>query len=203
MARERGSVTLVALGLSVFVLLAGVAAVDVGLLAATRVRVQTAADLAALAALTPAAGGAAAGSAAAGPVGAGAAGASLLAGANGAELRGCDCSTWQAVVTVRRRVVLPPLGLPVVLVARARAVLTGPDPSPGRPQPRTNVAQSRSAAQRRRAWAAARARRAASSAWSATGKASTARPARLNDQVRSPTTGTPVRSARAISDSVP
>lgn len=105
--------TVVALALGVVVVLAGLAVFDVGLLVAARARVQTAADLAALAALT----------ATGEPAAASAAG---VAEANGAELRGCGCSAGEAVVTVRRRVVLPPTGLPVVLTARARAVLPGP-----------------------------------------------------------------------------
>ncbi len=122
--RQRGSVTLVALALSVFVVLAGVAAVDVGLLAAGRARAQTGADLAALAALTPTGEPALASAAS-------------VAEANGTRLQGCACSAAEAVVTVARRVVLLPTGLPVVLHARARAVQPGP-PAPGssRRQPR-------------------------------------------------------------------
>lgn len=107
---EVGGASLVALALTAFLLLAGLLAVDVGALAAARARAQTAADMAALAALTPG-GGSAAGRAAA------------IASANGAELAVCDCSPVQAVVTVRRRVALAPTGLSVWVTARARAVL--------------------------------------------------------------------------------
>jgi hypothetical protein len=50
---ERGGATLVGLALAGFVLMAGVVAVDIGALAGARAAAQTAADLAALAALTP------------------------------------------------------------------------------------------------------------------------------------------------------
>jgi secretion/DNA translocation related TadE-like protein len=107
---ERGGASLVALALAAFLLLAGLLAVDVGALAAARAAAQNAADMAALAALTPGGGSP--------PAKAGA-----IASANGAELAGCDCSAVQAVVAVRRRVVLAPAGLPVWVTARARAVL--------------------------------------------------------------------------------
>ena len=116
--------TVVALALGVVVVvLAGLAAFDVGVLVAARARVQTAADLAALAALT-----ATGEPAVASTVG--------VARANGAALVGCACSAAEAVVTVRGRVVLPPTGLPVVLHARARAVLptSGADGSGSTPR---------------------------------------------------------------------
>ena len=50
---ERGGATLVGLALAGFVLMAGVVAVDVGALAGARATAQTAADMAALAALSP------------------------------------------------------------------------------------------------------------------------------------------------------
>jgi secretion/DNA translocation related TadE-like protein len=114
---ETGGASLVALALTAFLLLVGLLAVDVGALAAARAGAQTAADLAALAALTP--GG-----------DPGAANAGAIAAANGAQLVGCDCSAVQAVVTVRRRVALVPTGLSVRVTARARAVLAA------RPEPR-------------------------------------------------------------------
>jgi hypothetical protein len=107
---ELGGASLVALALTAFLLLAGLLAVDVGALAAARAAAQTAADMAALAALTPG-GGSEASKAAA------------IASANGAELVVCDCSAVEAVVTVRRRVALAPTGLSVRVTARARAVL--------------------------------------------------------------------------------
>jgi secretion/DNA translocation related TadE-like protein len=117
---ERGGASLVALALAAFLLLAGLLAVDVGALAAARAGAQNAADLAALAALTPGGGSPSARAAA-------------VAAANGAELAGCDCSALQAVVTVRRRVVLAPTGLPVWVTARARAVLAPTGTGPGLP----------------------------------------------------------------------
>jgi secretion/DNA translocation related TadE-like protein len=108
--REQGGASLVAMALAAFLLLAGLLAVDVGALVAARAAAQTAADMAALAALTPSGG--------APPTRAAA-----IASANGAELAGCDCSTVEAVVTVRRRVALVPTGLSVRVTARARAVL--------------------------------------------------------------------------------
>jgi secretion/DNA translocation related TadE-like protein len=114
---QLGGASLVALALTTFLLLAGLLAVDVGALAAARAGAQTAADMAALAALTP--GG-----------DPGAANAAAIAAANGAELVRCDCSTVEAVVTVRRRVALAPIGLSVWVTARARAVLSV------RPEPR-------------------------------------------------------------------
>jgi hypothetical protein len=121
---EEGGATLVALGLVGFVMLAGMLAVDVGALAAGRAAAQTAADMAALAALTP---------------GAGPAEAAGIAAANGAELTSCDCSAVQAMVAVRRRVPLAPTGLSVRVTARAKAVLGVPvaptrNPRADRPQ---------------------------------------------------------------------
>ena len=135
-AGERGGATLVGLALAGFVLMVGVVAVDVGALAGARAAAQTAADMAALAALTP--------SAARPPPGKPeregrpeiggqstdprAARAAEIAAANGAELVWCDCSTVQAVVRVTRRVRLVPGGLTVLVPARARAVLGRPPP---------------------------------------------------------------------------
>jgi hypothetical protein len=146
---EEGGATLVGLALTGLVLLTGVAAVDVGVLAGARAAAQTAADMAALAALTPQDGSAAVAAqprariqgsvAPAAPHGtivrdsAGALAetgraerAAEIAAANGAELVSCDCSPVRAVVSVRRRQRLLPGGLTVVLTARARAVLGQP-----------------------------------------------------------------------------
>ena len=105
-AAEQGGATLVGLALSGLVLMTGVVAVNVGALVGARAAVQTAADMAALAALTP--------------------GhedppsrAAEIAAANGAELVMCACSPVQAVVRVRRRVRLVPGGLTVSLTATA------------------------------------------------------------------------------------
>jgi secretion/DNA translocation related TadE-like protein len=119
---ERGGASLVALALVAFLLLAGLLAVDVGALVAARAAAQTAADMAALAALTPSGGAPPARAAA-------------IASANGAELAGCDCSAVEAVVTVRRRVVLVPTGLSVRVTARARAVLAAGPPRPAAHRP--------------------------------------------------------------------
>jgi secretion/DNA translocation related TadE-like protein len=115
---EQGGASLVAMALAGFLLLAGLLAVDVGALVAARAAAQTAADMAALAALTPSGGAPPARAAA-------------IASANGAELAGCDCSTVEAVVTVRRRVALVPTGLSVRVTARARAVLAAGPPTTG------------------------------------------------------------------------
>jgi hypothetical protein len=136
LARERGGATLVGMALAGFVLMVGVVAVDVGALAGARAAAQTAADMAALATLTPIAEHAPgreperegrpeiAGQSTDPP----AARAAEIAAANGAELVRCDCSAVQAVVRVRRRVRLVPGGLTVLVTARARAILGRPPP---------------------------------------------------------------------------
>jgi drug/metabolite transporter (DMT)-like permease len=108
-------------GIEGFVLMAGLVAVDVGALAGARAAAQTAADLAALAALSPQ-NGPVAGSAGSW----GEAQAAGIAAANGAELVACDCSGVEAVVKVRRRLRLVPGGLTVSVGAGARAVLGQP-----------------------------------------------------------------------------
>jgi uncharacterized membrane protein len=91
---EQGGATLIGLALAGFVLLAGLAAVDIGALAASRAALQTAADMAALAALTPEV---PAPSLQSGTAVARAGGpevrAAELAAANEAELAACECST--------------------------------------------------------------------------------------------------------------
>ena len=148
---ERGGATLVGLALAGIVLMAGVVAVDIGALAGSRAAAQTAADMAALAALAPEVahppqsepaheqpperGSAtdkgesldifqAAHQARDGR----ASRAAEIAMANGSELVRCDCSAVQAVVSVRRRVRFVPGGLTVLVTARARAVLGRPPP---------------------------------------------------------------------------
>jgi hypothetical protein len=134
--------------------MAGVVAVDIGALAGARAAAQTAADMAALAALAPEVeyppqsepaherlpergaatdeGGGGGGSdilQAAHQVQDGRASrAAEIALANGAELVRCDCSAVQAVVSMRRRVRFVPVGLTVLVTARARAVLGRPPP---------------------------------------------------------------------------
>lgn len=126
-AGERGGATLIGLGLAGLILLVGVVAVDVGGLVAARAAAQTAADMAALAVLTPRGGPVVPPAARFGE-----ARAADIAAANGAELVACDCSAVQAVVTVRRRVRLAPGTLTVAVTARARAVVAAPPPPPCR-----------------------------------------------------------------------
>jgi hypothetical protein len=114
---EVGGATLVGVALAGLVLVVGVVAVDVAALVGTRAAVQTAADLAALAVLTPS------GDSVGAPAGGGEARAAEIAAANGAQLVACDCSAAQAIVAVRRRVRLLPGAVTVTLTARARAVL--------------------------------------------------------------------------------
>lgn len=111
---ERGAATLLALALSAFVVITALVAVDLGALAVASAQAQTAADLAALAAVTPAGGAPAADRA------------GQAAAANGARLTWCRCRPMEAVVSVRRRVLLAPFGMPVEVRAYARAVLPGP-----------------------------------------------------------------------------
>jgi hypothetical protein len=163
---ERGGATLVGLALAGFVLMAGVAAVEIGALAGARAAAQTAADMAALAALAPEVdpppngepvrerppergsatdrdgGGDGEGGGDDEGEGGGsdilqaahqvqdgrASRAAEIALANGAELVRCDCSAVQAVVSVRRPVRFMPVGLTVLVTARARAVLGRPPP---------------------------------------------------------------------------
>jgi secretion/DNA translocation related TadE-like protein len=113
---ERGAATLIALALSALVAIAVLVAADLGALAVARAQAQTAADLAALAAVTPADHGQAANRA------------GEVAAANGTRMTRCGCQPMEAVVGVRRRVLLVPFGVPVEVRAYARAVLQGPEP---------------------------------------------------------------------------
>jgi secretion/DNA translocation related TadE-like protein len=99
-----------ALGFVVVLMAVTIAAVDVGMLALTRTRVQSAADLAALAAVTPSAGPS-------DQV------AEMIARDNGARLASCECGPEESLVTVDQRVRLLPVGPTLRLEARARAVL--------------------------------------------------------------------------------
>ncbi len=124
---ERGAATLIALALSAFVVMAALVAADLGALAVARARAQTAADLAALAAVTPAGGKEGAAAGIAGRSGDSATDrAGEIASANGARMTRCTCEPMEAVVGVRRRVLLAPFGVPVEVTAYARAVLPGP-----------------------------------------------------------------------------
>jgi uncharacterized membrane protein len=109
------------------VLMAGIVGIDVGALAGARAAAQTAADMAALAALTPP--DARAGGVAVVGEAWGEAQAAEIAGANGAELVSCDCSSVQAVVTVRRWLRLVPGGVKVSVRASSRAMLGRPAPA--------------------------------------------------------------------------
>jgi secretion/DNA translocation related TadE-like protein len=111
---EHGAATLIALALSAVVIVAALVAADLGALEVARAQAQTAADLAALAAVTPAGGGLAADRA------------REIAVANGADMTRCTCEPMEAVIGVRRRVLLAPFGMPVEVSAYARAVLPGP-----------------------------------------------------------------------------
>jgi len=108
--RQDGSALVVALAFALVVVLTAMAAIDVGGLVVARAGVQTAADLAALAALTP------------GPAPPRQA-AEAVAAANRARLASCDCEGEEAVVRVERVVRLLPAGPSVRLPARARAIL--------------------------------------------------------------------------------
>ncbi len=125
---ERGAATLIALALSGVVIMAALVTADLGALAVARARAQTAADLAALAAVAPAGGDSAVDRA------------TEIAAANGAGMTRCTCEPMEAVISVHRRVLLPPFGVPVEVRAYARAVLPGPDTAVlARPAPASRV----------------------------------------------------------------
>lgn len=111
---ELGAVTLIVLALSAVVVVVAYIAADLGALEVARAQAQTAADLAALAAVTPAGGGTPAGRA------------REIAAANGADVTRCTCEPMEAVIGVRRRVLLAPFAMPVEVTAYARAVLPAP-----------------------------------------------------------------------------
>ena len=108
--RQAGSASVVALAFAVLLLLAGLVAVDVGLLV-----------------VAPAPGGVSEARAA-----------SLVAAGNGAELTACACGAGEAVVTVRTRVRMLPGRMLVSVSARARAVLPEFSPTGGQVQSRTS-----------------------------------------------------------------
>jgi secretion/DNA translocation related TadE-like protein len=107
---EQGSVTLLALGLAVVLIMICLASIDIAVIVAARAKAQTAADLAALGALTPA-------TTLPRSV------AQAVAAGNGASLVECDCGAVEATVTVERAVRLPLFGVVVGRPARARAVV--------------------------------------------------------------------------------
>jgi len=110
---QGGAATLIALALFAIVVMAVLVAVDLGALAGARAQAQTAADLAALAAVTPSGGVPPAERA------------REIAAANGARMTRCICGPMEAVIGVRRRVRLVPFGVAVEVRADARAVLPG------------------------------------------------------------------------------
>jgi hypothetical protein len=125
---QRGSASLIGLALCGFLVIATLVTVDVGALAFARARAQTAADLAALAAVTPypAAPLAAPGGAPSGLIGglgspAGRAGA--IAASNGADVLACSCGPLETTIGVGVRARLIPFGTTVRVRAYARAVL--------------------------------------------------------------------------------
>jgi hypothetical protein len=139
--REGGSVSLIGLALCVFVVIAVLATVDVGAVVIGRTRAQTAADLAALAAVTPypvlpsgAAGAPASDAPSVTPrpnpdpppsngLGSPIERAARVAAANGGRVMSCTCGPLETTIAVTVRVPLVPLGTSVQVRAYARAVL--------------------------------------------------------------------------------
>lgn len=121
---QGGSASLIGLALCAFVVIATLATADVGALAFARARAQTAADLAALAAVTPYPGAVGPGGPAI-PIGLGspAERAQVVATSNGAEVVTCSCGSLDTTVGVRVRARLIPFGTTVGVRAYARAVL--------------------------------------------------------------------------------
>jgi hypothetical protein len=121
---QRGSASLIGLALCAFVAIATLVTADVGALAFARARAQTAADLAALAAVTPYP-GAVGPDGAASPNGLGSAAerTQVVATSNGAEVITCSCGALDTTVSVRVRARLIPFGTTVGVSAYARAVL--------------------------------------------------------------------------------
>jgi hypothetical protein len=121
---QGGSASLIGLALCAFVVIATLVTADVGALAFARARAQTAADLAALAAVTPYPGAVGPG----GPaisigLGSPAERAQVVAVSNGAEVVTCSCGSLDTTVGVRVRARLIPFGTTVGVRAYARAVL--------------------------------------------------------------------------------
>jgi Putative Flp pilus-assembly TadE/G-like len=121
---QRGSASLIGLALCAFVAIATLVTADVGALAFARARAQTAADLAALAAVTPYPGAAGPG----GPASPNGLGSptertQVVATSNGAEVVTCSCGSLDTTVGVRVRAQLIPFGATVGVRAYARAVL--------------------------------------------------------------------------------
>jgi hypothetical protein len=121
---RRGSASLIGLALCAFVVIAALVTADVGALAFARARAQTAADLAALAAVTPYPGAVGPGGPA-NPIGLGSAAerARVVATSNGADVVTCSCGPLDTTVGVRVRARLIPFGTTVGVTAYARAVL--------------------------------------------------------------------------------
>jgi secretion/DNA translocation related TadE-like protein len=130
---ERGSASLIGLAMCGFVMVATLVTADVGALVAARARAQTAADLAALAAVTPHPGASLEPTGGVpGDLGSPAGRAGAVAASNGAELVSCSCGPLETTISVRVPVRLIPPGTTVQVRAHARAVLPlGLAPPPG------------------------------------------------------------------------
>jgi len=127
-ALQQGSASLIGLALCAFVVIATLVTADLGALAYARARAQTAADLAALAAVTPHPSG---------PVvptggmphgvldglGSPAERANAVAASNGSDVLACSCGPLETTISVRVRARLIPFRTTVEVKAYARAVL--------------------------------------------------------------------------------
>jgi Putative Flp pilus-assembly TadE/G-like len=124
---ERGSASLIGLALCAFVVIATLVTADVVALAFARARAQTAADLAALAAVTPHPSGPLEQPGGTPPGRFGldspAERASAVAAGNGANVLACSCGPLEATISVGVRARLIPFGATVQVRAYARAVL--------------------------------------------------------------------------------
>jgi hypothetical protein len=121
---QRGSASLIGLALCAFVVIATLVTADIGALAFARARAETAADLAALAAVTPYPGSLGPDAAAdPGGLGSPTGRAALVATSNGADMVACSCDSLDTTVSVRVRTRLIPFATTVGVRAYARAVL--------------------------------------------------------------------------------
>ena len=133
---QRGSASLIGLALCAFVVIAALVTADVGALAVARARAETAADLAALAAVTPRLAASGPGAAEPGGPGSPAERAHLVAASNGAVVVACSCDPLDSTITVRVQARLIPFGATVAVRGYARAVLavgSAPASSGGEP----------------------------------------------------------------------
>jgi hypothetical protein len=114
---------LIGLALCAFVVFAALVTADIGALAIARARAETAADLAALAAVTPRLAVSGPGAAEPGGLGSPAERAHLVATSNGAVVVACSCDALDSTITVRVQARLIPFGATVAVRGYARAVL--------------------------------------------------------------------------------